>query len=257
MTSVIYKIVNNINNKFYIGSSKNIEKRFKYHISYLNGEKHHNTYLQNSWKKHESDNFSFIIIEEVEENYLKEREQFYLDLEMPYNRNIGYNICHIVDCPSHFSYSLEYREKLSIFWKNKYSNGYAHPLIGINRSDESREKQSISMKKHYESRDGYWKNKERSEETKEKCRIANSGGKSAMFGKNGELHHTFVKQLKGENHPNWQKPAKNKKPVELIKNGESTICNSVKDAGILIGTNRATIRYYNNRIFNQYLIKIL
>ena len=55
----IYKITNNINNKFYIGSSKNITKRFKEHKWRLKNNKHPNNKLQNSWNKYGEENFKF------------------------------------------------------------------------------------------------------------------------------------------------------------------------------------------------------
>ena len=41
----IYKIVNSINNKIYVGSAKNIKKRWSAHKSDLNKNKHHNKHL--------------------------------------------------------------------------------------------------------------------------------------------------------------------------------------------------------------------
>lgn len=62
--SGIYQIVNLVNGKFYIGSSKNIYDRWEGHISLLNKNKHYNPYLQGSWKKYGEENFQFIILEE-------------------------------------------------------------------------------------------------------------------------------------------------------------------------------------------------
>lgn len=77
MSSGIYYIINKINNKKYIGSSKNIEKRFRRHLFELNTGTHHNIILQRSFDKHGVDNFDFLIIEET--NDLFEREQAHID----------------------------------------------------------------------------------------------------------------------------------------------------------------------------------
>jgi len=86
MISGIYKIENKINGKFYIGSSKNIEKRFKVHKRGLNSNKHHNIYLQRSWLKYGASAFLFTIIEET--NNLFEKEEFWITTLKP-EYNIG------------------------------------------------------------------------------------------------------------------------------------------------------------------------
>lgn len=79
--SGIYKIVNNTNNKYYIGSSNNIHKRWNYHKEDLRRKNHHCQYLQRSWNKYGKDNFDFVIIEEnIPEKDLLITEQKYLDV---------------------------------------------------------------------------------------------------------------------------------------------------------------------------------
>lgn len=85
----VYKILNLQNGKFYIGSTKNFEKRCKEHKTQLKGNYHCNIKLQRAWNKYGENNFNFIILEECL-NY-KEREDYYLSL---YNiQNETYNIC--------------------------------------------------------------------------------------------------------------------------------------------------------------------
>lgn len=87
MKSGIYKITNSINNKFYIGSSKNIERRFYIHKSKLKNNDHANIILQRSYNKY-GDVFKYEIIEEniktedlliVEQKYLDK----YIDNDLP------------------------------------------------------------------------------------------------------------------------------------------------------------------------------
>ena len=47
----IYKIINKVNGKYYVGSSLNINKRWSVHKSALSKNKHHNDHLQNAWNK--------------------------------------------------------------------------------------------------------------------------------------------------------------------------------------------------------------
>lgn len=85
--SGIYKITNIVNSKYYVGSSKDIHKRFEQHVHNLRLNKHCNQKLQHAWNKYGENNFVFEIIEECEIQKLYEREQYYLDLN-----NNGYNI---------------------------------------------------------------------------------------------------------------------------------------------------------------------
>ena len=61
-TSGIYKIVNKINGKYYVGSSKNIPVRWSDHKETLNKSSHYNVHLQRSWKKYGNHNFEFVIV---------------------------------------------------------------------------------------------------------------------------------------------------------------------------------------------------
>lgn len=82
----IYKITNITNNKFYIGSSVNINKRKLHHLHLLRNSKHGNTYLQKSWNKYGEKSFDFEILEFCEN--IIEREQYYIDTLKPtYNLN--------------------------------------------------------------------------------------------------------------------------------------------------------------------------
>lgn len=90
----IYKILNIINNKIYIGSAVNLYKRMHNHIYQLNNQKHHNKHLQRSWNKYGEENFKFYVVEYIEEiNKLIEKEQYWLDFYNSTNINNGYNIC--------------------------------------------------------------------------------------------------------------------------------------------------------------------
>ena len=87
----VYKIINKVNGKFYIGSSKNIYKRWDQHRNSLRNHCHDNEYLQNAWNKYGENNFEFEIIEECDPQVQFEREQYYLNTLKPFDDN-GYNI---------------------------------------------------------------------------------------------------------------------------------------------------------------------
>jgi group I intron endonuclease len=87
--SGIYKIVNKINNDFYVGSSKNINRRWHTHKSTLKYNRHHCIYLQRSWNKYGGQNFSFEILKEMSEatesELLSEEAKLILELKPQYN----------------------------------------------------------------------------------------------------------------------------------------------------------------------------
>lgn len=102
--SGIYQIKNKINNKIYIGSSKDIYKRWRYHIADFKANRHCNQYFQASWNKYGEDNFEFSILEKVINlEDLKDIEQQYLLKLNPFKEN-GYNLCKTTE-----SYSFGYK----------------------------------------------------------------------------------------------------------------------------------------------------
>ncbi len=66
----IYKIINVVNNKFYIGSAVNFSRRKARHFSELRHNKHNNRWLQASWNKYGEASFVFAIVEEVQDKEL-------------------------------------------------------------------------------------------------------------------------------------------------------------------------------------------
>jgi group I intron endonuclease len=87
---VIYKIVNSINGKFYIGKTiKTVEKRFSVHI--YNAKRGGDTHLYRSIRKHGPENFSYTILESViSKEILNDREKFWIqELKPEYNMTKG------------------------------------------------------------------------------------------------------------------------------------------------------------------------
>ena len=104
--SGIYKIINKIDNKYYVGSSKNIYKRWRKHKSLLRHNKHINDYLQNAFNLHGETNFEFVIIEKCLVENLKDVEQKYLDIAKS-NQNNNYNLNFESSGGDHSVHSLE------------------------------------------------------------------------------------------------------------------------------------------------------
>lgn len=85
MTCGIYEIVNKVNGKRYVGSSVDIEARWRIHRHHLRTGKHHSIALQRAWDKYGEASFDFKIIEKCSRDSLIAREQYYLDSGYDYN----------------------------------------------------------------------------------------------------------------------------------------------------------------------------
>jgi group I intron endonuclease len=163
--SGIYLIRNNINNKFYIGSSSKLQRRYSVHKHRLvNREYNCNKILQNAVNKYGIENFTFEIIINVPPENLIEKEQFYLDLLKPH-----YNIAKQAGSNLGMSYGKEFSEKRRLYMTGRFV------------SEETRKKIS---KIH--------KGKKLSKELKEHLRNVNLGKKLSKETKlkiSGSNHH--------------------------------------------------------------------
>lgn len=96
--SCVYSIQNNLNGKFYIGSTDNLRKRWNKHLSKLRRNKHENDYLQSSWEKYGEKNFEIKILEELPKEEVRSLEQEYLNIFYD-NQNNCYNMLKTT-CPN-------------------------------------------------------------------------------------------------------------------------------------------------------------
>ncbi len=180
-TSGIYIITNIINEKKYIGSSKNIEQRKRSHFYKLRHDKHENDYLQKSFNKYGEENFQFDIIYQCKEEMLATKEKEYMKIHNVLDKKIGYNIS---PEPKNKIASLETRKKLSILAKNRtkeHQKKLAESRKGWNPSEEVRKKMSVShigyvmpeeqKKKISEAMKG----KKKSKETRKKLSVSLKG----------------------------------------------------------------------------------
>lgn len=87
----IYSITNTTNDKVYVGSSKNIYRRWSEHRRGLNNQKHCNKHLQYAWNKYGAKSFKFKILEECELERIYFIERQYIEDLGAMDSEYGYN----------------------------------------------------------------------------------------------------------------------------------------------------------------------
>lgn len=153
----IYRIINLITNKYYIGSASHPTKRQGNHFEQLRTNKHFNKRLQNAFNKHGEENFIWELLENCEKEELLIREQYYLNTllfaqEFINKQNkkfyeLGYNINPIAGSPKGLKRSEETKAKIRA---NRLKQGKL-PLRGF--TDEARQMyKNMFIKLHNEKR---------------------------------------------------------------------------------------------------------
>ena len=126
----IYKIINTVNGKYYVGSSNHVHRRKRRHHGDLRLGLHYNEHLQRAWNKYGESNFDFVLVESItNENRLLDVEQQYLDVASQ-EKNKCYNT----------SFSAE-RTWLSEETKQKIRES----MIGVPKSQSMRQKCRLNM----------------------------------------------------------------------------------------------------------------
>lgn len=180
-TNGIYLILNKINNKWYVGSSCRIEKRWIRHRSDLNNNRHDNIKLQRAWNKYGKDNFEFHIVELVDESNLLIIEQKYLDWaklhrDQCYNLSFIAGRCEMTD---------ERRQHLSKLFRNRvFSDTHRYKLsvanTGKRPSAKTIKKMSDSQRIRFSTTDAWNKGKQLTHSHKQKLRMTKLGKKQSI-----------------------------------------------------------------------------
>jgi len=166
MAAGIYEIRNVKNGKRYVGSSKNIDKRFYQHKRELWANKHHSTALQNAWNAHGSDCFEFNVLVVLEEYELLSTEQRFLDEEFKRdNYNVSRNALSPMKGRKHSEETKAILSELNKAENNKFfgkkhseeslakmseaNKGRISPLAGKKFSEDHKKKLSDAKKGKY------------------------------------------------------------------------------------------------------------
>lgn len=181
--SGIYKIMNLINNKFYIGSAVSLLSRYHTHKNSFVKNKHNNKHLQSSVNKYGIENFKFEVIELCEKENLLIREQYYIDTLKP-----DYNICLTAGNSLGVKRSEEYKDKQRLI-----QTGLKH----IPHSEETKKKIGIAHKgmKHSNKTKEIIREKNKSFKPTEEQKLKNSIAHKNHFRENGSSKLTYNQVL--------------------------------------------------------------
>lgn len=177
MIGYIYKIVNVLTDRFYIGSTLNPKEREERHFCDLEGGRHHSIHLQRAYDKYGKDNFKFIIIKEREfetESELRALEERYINF--CWDSGKLYNVSKKGsggDLVSYHPLLDEIKEKQRIATKNKWDSktneekeeisrrlrGRGNPNFGNKWTDEQKERASKEKKEYFKTHDNFIKGK--------------------------------------------------------------------------------------------------
>lgn len=256
MTCGIYRIVNKINGKCYVGQSTNINRRWACHRDVLNSGRGRNAHFQYAWNKYGGDSFIFEVLEECQENVLKERELFWIEYYHALDVEFGYNLM----SPTHpLRHSEVSREKMSLAKKGKYlgennhnygKRGVLSPNYGKHLSEETKRKLSaaLSGEKHY------LYGKHPSECTKKRMSEAQRGERGHNYGKRlsvetkKQISESKIGIQAGENNP---KAKLSWKDVSEIRRKYSSGGISLYQLGLEYNTTKANVwKIIKNKIWN-------
>lgn len=154
MIAGIYKIESKVKpTRIYVGSSNNVNERYKSHLRCLRQNNHNNKKLQNHYNKYGESDLVFTLLLKCDLVDLIKIEQYFIDSYNPW-----FNICKKAGEPSHEKHTDERKKEASKRMKGN-TRGFIKGLIpwnkdgkglqeawnkGVPFSDETRKKMSES-----------------------------------------------------------------------------------------------------------------
>lgn len=171
----------------YIGSSNNLDKRIRTHLSELKANEHPNNVLQKSYNKYGQENFVIWLLESCDKSLCFEIEQKYLDIYRPYiDEDRGFNVRKFANPGLGFIHTKETREK-----QIRSISGKNHHYFGKTFSQDHRDKMSrsrtgkIFTDEHRDNIGKAHKGLKRSKEARKNMSLSHKGKKRAakIFGK--------------------------------------------------------------------------
>lgn len=140
MKGGIYVIQNNLDGKFYVGSTVHFDRRFALHLCKLRKGTHHSPHLQNAWNKYGEMSFSFMRLQFVDDKTHRLRcEQTFLDTLKP-----AYNVSKSATSCEGTRRSEATRAKIREAMKDPARIAHIRMLGRKAKSPEQRAKMSLS-----------------------------------------------------------------------------------------------------------------
>lgn len=139
MARGIYKIINVVNNKFYVGSAVDLKRRKTRHFSELRNKKHPNGHLQAAWIKYGEQAFVFVVVEELPDDAdLLAAENVWL------KEHVGKEYCYNLGVDA-TAPTLGMSGELSPTWGYKHTEE-AKAVIAASSRGRSQDKETIRKK---------------------------------------------------------------------------------------------------------------
>jgi group I intron endonuclease len=146
MNSGIYQILNKINGKKYVGSSKDIRYRWNQsHRPQLRSGNHCNRHLQSAWNKYGEENFEFKKLESCDEKILLEREGYWIEKTKSWERENGYNLTRIVDGKQVLSEETISKRTEAVKLKDYWTTGTNAEIIECYKNGKSKNQIAIDL----------------------------------------------------------------------------------------------------------------
>ena len=135
----VYKITNTVTGDFYIGSSKDVKHRWAAHKWPSRWNDNPNNPMYNDMQKYGTDKFVFEILEEVEPDKLKEKEQEFIEMLQPNYNNYnakGFDIERYKESQKEYQKSDKYKKSQKEYHK---SDKYKEYQKEYQKSDKYKE----------------------------------------------------------------------------------------------------------------------
>jgi len=87
----LYKIVNTVNGKVYVGQAVDYERRWQEHRTALNNGTHYNAHLQRAWHTYGADSFTFELLDFSGRERLNNEEIMFIATHKSHDPQFGYN----------------------------------------------------------------------------------------------------------------------------------------------------------------------
>jgi group I intron endonuclease len=145
--ATIYRILNLVDGKVYIGQAVNFEKRKSRHLWELRVNRHKNEHLQRAWLTHGEQNFVFEILEDgLSKDALVEAEQRHIDAHGSFDCAKGYNKAPVAGSNIGVKYSEASKLRMSAVQKGRTFTDEARKRISATLTGKVQSAETIAKR---------------------------------------------------------------------------------------------------------------